>query len=241
MRFATLTFLLLWMAAGCMAESEYVFPQFVDGGGWRTTFIFHNDDAVNVQCTAWTIFHMSSGYTGPILPDILSQPLQPNQTLVIQTPGTSSPLLQGYIIAQDNGSPKGCPVAFPMVLLTYRGASGQISEAFEDPTIIYSTSLPTVNRSVWFDHRSGFATGIAVANYYYQPCNVSITFYDGDTGRIINTAQGLITVPGFTHQSFSVGDLFPETVGHMGFMRIISNHSAVLVLRFNPGGAFTQE
>jgi hypothetical protein len=155
----------------------------------------------------------------------------------------------GYALA-DGDIPDVCPVIIPQMLLTYQAPSGHVSELFVNPVNLpnLTNNNGTLQKYAWFDHRNGAATGIAIVNYASAPATLTVSFIDGDTGnRIVTHTPYTMMIPPYTHQSFIATDMFPETIGHQGSLYISSQYDSksstggVLVLRYNSGGAFTQE
>jgi hypothetical protein len=238
---------------------EVVYSQIVDGGGWKTTLIFSNP--TNAEQCMPNLSLLGGLQNIPLTMNgqpfqRLPEGLKAFQTLLLQSTGASSPLMQGALDVNRNvtvttsaNTTESCfSVLIVNALLTYTDASGHISEAFVQPTPTqddFPTVSPNITRvGAWFDHRNGFATGVALQSFNGTSTNLTFNFFDGDTGNLIATQQGPIKLSPFGHLTFALSDVFPETAGHQGIMDIFSDNNASgssLILRFNPTGGFAQE
>jgi hypothetical protein len=216
-----------------------VFPQVVDGAGWKTTFKLVNLENHTVRFTLF--FYGDDGFplSLPILDSAvinggnftsISFTLSTAASITIETAGFARGLAQGWALMQRNVSTDSIG---GFAIFRFRGApGGQDQEAVVPIVDQFSGHFVLL-----FDNTSSFASGIAIANPTNTSVSIPVTIRD-ETGQIID--QQFIALGPFAHTAFNSPDRWLSTVGRAGAIEFLTSGFGVgaLGLRFN-GYAFT--
>lgn len=214
-------------------SGDEVIPQFVAGGGWRTSVTL-----VNMSDTAASFpveFFTDAGQPLRVPIETLGNvtgvqiTLPSKQTMTFST-GDLPDLVQGWAFAD---LPTGQRIGG---FATFRQrAPGRpdfeavvpISSQFEDHSFLL------------FDNTAGFSTGISLVNPSRSTITtVTVNVRDENGNRLL---LDQFSLPVRTKQVFSMPDRWRESAGKRGSIEISATPGdfVVLGLRFNPGGAFT--
>jgi hypothetical protein len=96
-----------------------------------------------------------------------------------------------------------------------------------------------------FDNRTGFATTFALVNLGLSYCAVGISpIFDEEGTSLVSQPKVAANVPANGHAAFVAADRIPELAGKRGYLKFYpmfgcTGGIAVLGLRFNPNGPFT--
>jgi hypothetical protein len=207
--------------------------QLVDGGGWKTTFVFSNMDTTAVTFTLhfWkddgTAFRLQ--FEGAIggASDTFVATIPVGGSLTLITRGVDADVSQGWAELATTKKLGGLAV----FRQTVAGRSDQ-EAAVQLTTSVSGFILP-------FDNTQGFVTSMALVNSNaINGISVSVTIRD-ETGLQIGTGSLVVGPRG--HGAFALPDQFPVVANRRGTVEFSSTSADLsgLGLRFNPGGAFT--
>jgi hypothetical protein len=213
---------------------DTVIPQFVDGGGWKTTVtttnlesftvhfvvLFFNDDGSDL-----TIRIIGQGNVRGV--DIV---LGSAQSSTFETAGDAQFLAQGWAtIRKDNSGDSIGGFA----IFRQRVSGRQDSEA-----VVPIVSQFDSHFVLLYDNSAGYVTGMAIANPTSSSVVVPINIRN-ESGQVIDRRTE--SLGPFEHTAFAISDFWPSTSGLRGSIEFITSGFGVgvLGLRFNPGGAFT--
>jgi|SRR5579859_311288 len=217
---------------------DNVFPQVVDGAGWKTTFKLVNLENHTVSFTL--SFFDDDGFrlSLPILDSAvinggfytsIAFTLVPASSITIETDGSALGLAQGWALMQRTNATDSIG---GFAIFRFRAPGIPDQEAV----------VPIVNQFsghfvLLFDNTSFFVSGIAIANPSGSTVSIPVFIRD-ETGQIID--QQFIALDPFAHTAFVAPDRWPSTVGRAGAIEFLTSGFGVgaLGLRFN-GYAFT--
>lgn len=214
--------------------SDEVIPQFVYGGGWKTTLTLVNMDetAVNLPINfytetgeAWGVDLEGAGRASSFNIAIPSK-----NTVTISSTDGDGTVRQGWALLNT----PCCPRLGGFAVFRQRVTGRPDFEAVIPLGYIYST-----RSFLLFENTGGFQTGVAIVNpSRFSTATVTINIRDEQGARIL---LDQMTLRPLSKQVFSLSDRFPSTTGRRGSIELTSSpgNFTVLGLRFNPGGAFT--
>jgi hypothetical protein len=213
---------------------DTVIPQFVDGGGWKTSVTLTNLDSKTVHFVVLFFNDDGSDLTVRVVGqgsvkgiDVV---LGSAQSTTFETSGDAQFLAQGWAtLRKDNSSDSVGGFA----IFRQRVAGRPDSEA-----VVPIVSQFDSHFVLLYDNTAGFVTGMAIAN----PTNSSIVVpinIRNESGTIIDRRTE--NLGPFQHTAFAITDLWPATAGIRGSIEFQTSNFGVgvLGLRFNPSGAFT--
>jgi hypothetical protein len=244
-RLRTLLMLALYLSATQAAErrnqreisagSIYnIVPQIADGQGWKSTVVLANMESKAVSWTA--AFWSDNGrpldfeIVGRGKSSIFSGVLAANASVVLETPGSSASLTQGWLeVSASSSDDVGA-----MVIFGTRNIPGRPD---------YEASVPAMFRVdddvvIPFDNSNGFVTSMAIVNSGSFPEAFTATVYDEAGNELRVESLGLA---GRSKTSFATVDRWPESRNRRGTIALKGSLASItsLALRFHPGGAFT--
>jgi hypothetical protein len=213
---------------------DTVIPQFVDGGGWKTTITTTNLDSKTVHFVVLFFNDDGSDLTVRVLGqgnvrgvDIV---LGSAQSATFETAGDAQFLAQGWAtLKKDNSS----DAVGGFAVFRQRIAGRSDSEA-----VVPVVSQFDSHFVLLYDNTAGYVTGIAMANPTSSSVVVPITIRN-ESGQVIDRRTE--SLGGFQHKAFAISDRWPTTDGLRGSIEFVTSGFGVgvLGLRFNPAGAFT--
>lgn len=229
-----------------VAVSQYdqVFSHVVDGGTWKTTFIFTN---LTAAATPFLMtFYANDGaplelpIEGVGYTSALSGTIAPKGTLVIETSGSSDELRQGSAFFYCLDRPAGQAGA-QTVGTTVGGAAifrQRVPGRQDSEAVVPVSSVADSKLTFPFDNSGGFLSGVAFLNANVSAMPLSVTIRKED-GTII--AQDIFVLGGRNKLVFVVSDRYPATAGQRGNIEITTPSAGIggLGLRFSPNGSFT--
>ena len=212
---------------------DNIIPQLVEGAGWSTAMTFVNLDVKSVRFTIYFLDDNGDDLAIPVTGigttagvDIT---LPVNNTITVQTPGTSASLKQGWVYIE-----RGIDDIVSGLAVFRQRVSGRpdfeavvpIVSEFDDRFVLL------------YDNTNGFTTAVAIANPSVAAVRIPITVRDED-GNVLETRT--TSLDGLAHIAGSIPDTWPVTRGRRGSIEFRTNNLGVgvLGLRFNPSGAFT--
>ena len=208
-------------------EHQYIFPQFVFGGGWASTLtlIALNEDETTCKFSAQGR-HMTlravSGHSNSGTEITLSG-FKTGQWNIFKTEAPDDgPASSGMAILQCDRA----VLAHTLFSLTVGGSV--VAEALVEP----SHEFKAVEEYVLFlaDHRNGARFGLAVANPSDRAIDVSVQVYDGQGEVVVDTT---VKVPENTSKAFFVDELGTIPEGHTGAVELRADESLYVIgLRF---------
>ncbi len=233
------------IAAGTLTSTgptDYskVLPQWADGGGFTTVFIFTNPTGAAITCriTFWgddgSLKKLSlngataaSGYT-IVVP--------PHGTQFLSTPGTGANT-EGWALA-ENVSAIGVVAAYRLVLNPLPESEATVSGI--DATAGFAMA---------FDETTGFDTGFALANVSSTDTVIENLYFYDTNGNFLYSDSSHTLAP-HTHEAFMLSNRYSaQLAGKQGTVRLyygVQGNPAAgttgitgMGLRTNPGGTFT--
>jgi hypothetical protein len=211
-----------------VSETEVVFPQVADGGGFSTALTLSNpSDSTATIRLQFRGAQAPSGATeewAPGLPAEIQVP--PLGAVTVETPGTGEAARSGYAVATSTH-----PLS---AFAVFRLKNGQ---AWQEATVPGSGAGLT-RAAVPFDNRSGLATGIALANPAAEPATIALLLRSA-SGMVF--ASETVVLPARGHLAFELPQRFPASGFRAGTLEIgaVSGVFHATPLRFSPGGIFT--
>jgi hypothetical protein len=105
--------------------------------------------------------------------------------------------------------------------------------------VVPVSSVGVSDFAIPFDNRSGFVSGVALANPDNIPARYEVTFRDDDGNAIGEPVEVTLAAKG--HTAFVLDQRFSQVRGRKGtaFFQLVSGEMTGLGLRFNPTNAFT--
>jgi len=210
-----------------------VFPQVVDGAGWKTTFKLVNLENHTVSFTLF--FYGDGGFplSLPILDSAvinggnftsIAFTLPTAASITSETAGFASRLAQGWALMQRNVSTDSIG---GFAIFRFRAPGGQDQEAVVPIVDQFSGHFVLL-----FDNTLSFVSGIAIANPTNTSVSIPVNIRD-ETGQIID--QQFIGLGPFAHTAFNTPDQWPSTAGRAGGIEFLTSGYGVgaLGLRFN--------
>jgi hypothetical protein len=224
-------------------QPPLVIPHFADGGGWKSTIAVFNN-GVNVTPVHLTI--KFRGDDGALVPvdlnnygslSTLDTDLGVQSALYLDTAGTRPAVQVGWVeVDQTTGS--GAVEGF----VIFRN----IALGRPDFEAVSNGMRAASSMTFPFDNTNGVVTTFAIANLSVSTCTVAaFPIFDESGIAVVGQPQLIGNMYGFGHMGFIATDRIPEMGnkrGHLTFNPLIgcgSGGIAMLGLRFNPSGAFT--
>jgi len=154
--------------------------------------------------------------------------LNPGAVLTIQTAGPDSqPTQAGWIQLLSNGNIGGFAVF------------KQLQDSGEPEAVVPLETRNAGSYVLYFDHTTGYVTGVALANIATQPANVALVIRD-DAGTVMQSDHIPLAAQG--HTAFVLSDSYPVTAQRRGtieFQTPAGGQINVLGLSFSPSQTFT--
>lgn len=212
--------------AGTLTSS---IPQVADAADWKTTILLANPGSQPVPFSL--SFRKPDG--NPLLLPLLgagprseyADTVPPSGVRILQTAGTSYPLVQGSAELVSAGPLTGVTV------FRQRGATGQDNEG------ALGVSTSALRAVLPFDNTAGFQTALAVVNEYPASTVPLALIIRDEAGRFL--ASGPLQPAQASRYAFRISDLFPAAKDHRGTIELTGAGFSAFGLRFNPAGSFT--
>jgi hypothetical protein len=217
-----------------VAPYDEALPHFVDGASWQTSIVLTNLE--NATATFDLLFFADNGADlqvpidglGPVTGTRVT--LAPFQTRIVQSAGTGSALLSGWVfLAQPGFHAIGMQAIFR-----------QTVEGRQPQEAVVPAANWTIKRFVLpFDNTQPFVTGVALNNPDDAAVTVTATIR-AESGQVIETRT--LNLPGLGHTAFVLADVWASTRQQRGSVEFHTTGSSRgaggVGLRFN-GAAFT--
>jgi hypothetical protein len=210
---------------------DRVIPQFVDGGGWKTSMFFVNLE--NHSVSFQVLFFDDRG--GDMLVPIVGQglvrglnvSLETAGSIELETVGNARDLTQGWaLLSQSTNDSVGGMAIFR------QSVSGRPDQEAVVPIVSQFNS----HFVLLFDN-TDFTTAIALANPTTNSVTIPVNIRN-QSGLIID--QRTVTLGSYSHTAFTLPDTWRSTAGRRGAIEFQTSGFGVaaLGLRFS-GSAFT--
>lgn len=235
-----LPILALFAVVVAFAEPPLIIPHIADGGGWRSTVVIHSSSSL-----ARLLITFRGGDGQKIAVPVtnfgtvssLEVEMTAASSIYLETSGTASNVRVGWVeVSQLAGA---APVrAFAVFRQSVPGRP--------DFEAVSMGARPSDSVTFPFDNTNGLATSFAVVNTAPAACTITVSPIYDEFGNLLSTEQKVIGhLLANGHSAFVAADKIPELAnkrGHLTFGPILgcgSGGVAVLGLRFNPSGPFT--
>ena len=216
--------------------SDTIVPQFVYGGGWKSTLHFVNTGDVLHRFTVrfWT----GSGDAWPVVLDgvgtfsTVEVTLPAKQTIEVRT-------IDGGDVVQQGWAEIAYPVGASSDVTGLATFRQRVAGRPDFEAVVPFASSFNTRSFLLFDEQAGFTTGIAlVANRSFSNTTVTVNIRNSTGERLV---LDQITMEPRQKLVFSLAERFPAATGQRGSIEITASpgNFAMLGLRFNPGGAFS--
>jgi hypothetical protein len=208
---------------------DRVFPQVVDGAGWKTSFFLVNleNHPVTLQVLFFDDFgddmFVSVGDLGSVRQ--VSVTLDTAGSTEFETSGFGSSLQQGWaLLSQSTNDTIGGMAIFRQRVFGRpdQEATVPIVSQFDSHFVLL------------FDNTAGFVTGIAVANPTLNSVSIPVTIRD-QSGQIIDTR--FIRLGSYNHAAFNLPDQWPSTAGRRGAIEFQTSGFGVAALGLRASAA----
>ena len=226
-----------------LAHPSIVVPQLADGGGWKSTIVVVNTFSLETA----HVFLMFRGSQGTRLAFPLENyglvyslelDLPPQGSVFLETTGASPGVQAGWMeVRQSTGA-----VTVKAFAVFRQAVPGRPDFEAVAPgmRVFDSVSFP-------FDNTNGFVTGFAAVNLANADCTLSAVAMFEESGRSLSTQAKLVAgLAPHGHAAFVSTEKLPELANKRGFVTFSATtlacapgNLAMLALRFNPSGAFT--
>ena len=232
----------LFASALAFGEPALVIPHVADGGGWRSTVAIFNGFSANISRVQIN-FRGDDGIKTPFsitnygTVSSLELDLMPESSVYLETSGVSPTARMGWVeVVQLAGTP---PVrGFAVFRQTVPGRP--------DFEAVSMGIKPAGTMTFPFDNTNGFVTSFAVVNLSQGSCTLGVAPLFDEFGTKLAAEHKLIgNLLANGHMAFVSTDRMPELTNKRGYLTFIPEVScgvggfAVLGLRFNPSGPFT--
>jgi hypothetical protein len=216
-----------------------VFVQVVDGAEWKSSFYFHNMDAITIHGVVVFVDDKGDDMPLPFSSGTRAAhqfTLSPRSTISYESLSTGA-LKQGaaFVFTCDRpcletGSQPVASRLGALAVFRWRQSGTQEVEA------VVPMEMPDASAHVLFDNRQGYATGFAVMNAATSSDTISISIYDS-AGALLN--QDSVTLGSWEKRVFLVADRYPTSAGKQGCIVINGKAVVALGLRASPNGALS--
>jgi C-terminal processing protease CtpA/Prc len=180
----------------------HYFPQFVDGGGYRTTLILLNTSAA-VETGQLALFGKDGtplivNYADGTSGSALSYSMQPGGAFRAQTAGSSQNMAVGWVqVIPDPGTPSP--------------SGAGVFSLSKDGILVTESGIPaasaTTHARIYVDHSMNRGTGLAIANPANAETHVTYAAYDKDGSTPAGEAASPLSLPAHGHASLFVSQL----------------------------------
>jgi hypothetical protein len=215
-------------------SEDVVMPHLADGDGWTTTITLVNLDSTDAPFQLSFLDNNGHALTIPFLEtgdeSILSGTIPFRGTVTLHTTGTSDPLKEGWAFVSSNQLIGG------MAVFSFHRPG-----VLDFESVVPFTSYLDLQQVLAFDHRDGFLTGLAMANFLASPITVRMQFVDENGVALFSDT---VNLPAGGHTSFLLSDRYPQLEDKRGTIQFSEQSGlveglTVMGLRFTPDGPFT--
>jgi hypothetical protein len=212
---------------------DRVFPQVVNGGGWKTSFFLVNLE--NHPVTFQILFFTDDGNDMFVPVDGLGVVRQVSVTL--DTAGSTEFESTGFSNNFSDTLQQGWALLSQTTNDTIGGMAVFRQRVFGRPD--QEATVPIVSQFdshfvLLFDNTAGFVTGLAVANPTTDSVAIPVTIRD-QSGNVIDNQ--FIRLGSYNHTAFNLPDFWPSTAGRRGAIEFQTSGFGVAALGLRAGAA----
>ncbi len=212
---------------------DRVFPQVVNGGGWKTSFFLVNLE--NHPVTFQILFLTDDGNDMFVPVGGLGVVRQVSVTL--DTAGSTEFETTGFSNASLDTLQQGWALLSQTTSDTIGGMAIFRQRVFGKPD--QEATVPIVSQFdshfvLLFDNTAGFTTGMAVANPTVDSVSIPVTIRD-QSGNVID--HQFIRLDSYSHTAFNLPDLWFSTSGRRGAIEFQTSGFGVAALGLRAGAA----
>lgn len=212
---------------------DRVFPQVVNGGGWKTSFFLVNLE--NHPVTFQILFFTDDGNDMFIPMGNLGSVRQVSVTL--DTAGSTEFETTGFSNNFSDTVQQGWALLSQTTNDTIGGMALFRQRVFGRPD--QEATVPIVSQFdshfvLLFDNTAGFVTGLAVANPTTDSVAIPVTIRD-QSGNVIDNQ--FIRLGSYSHTAFNLPDFWPSTAGARGAIEFQTSGFGVAALGLRAGAA----
>lgn len=215
---------------------DRVFPQLVNGGGWKTSFFLVNLE--NHPVTFQILFFTDDG--NDMFVPVSGLGLVRQVSVSLDTAGSTEFETTGF----SNSFPDNLQQGWALLSQTTDDSIGGMAifrqRVFGRPD--QEATVPIVSQFdshfvLLFDNTAGFTTGLAVANPTLNSVSIPVTIRD-QSGNVIDNQ--FIRLGSYSHTAFNLPDLWFSTAGRRGAIEFQTSGFGVAALGLRAGAsAFT--
>jgi len=212
---------------------DRVFPQVVNGGGWKTSFLLVNLE--NHPVTFQILFFTDDG--NDMFVPVGGLGLVRQVSVSLDTAGSTEFETTG----SSNAFPDALQQGWALLSQTTDDAIGGMAifrqRVFGRPD--QEATVPIVSQFdshfvLLFDNTAGFTTGLAVANPSLDSVSIPVTIRD-QSGNVIDNQ--FIRLGSYSHTAFNLPDFWPSTAGRRGAIEFLTSGFGVAALGLRAGAA----
>ena len=212
---------------------DRVFPQVVNGGGWKTSFFLVNLE--NHPVTFQILFFTDDGNDMFVPMQGLGSVRQVSVTL--DTAGSTEFESTGFSNNFSDNLQQGWALLSQTTNDTVGGMAVFRQRVFGRPD--QEATVPIVSQFdshfvLLFDNTAGFVTGLAVANPTTDSVAIPVTIRD-QSGNVID--HQFIRLGSYSHTAFNLPDFWPSTAGARGAIEFQTSGFGVAALGLRAGAA----
>ena len=215
---------------------DRVFPQVVNGGGWKTSFFLVNLE--NHPVTFQILFLTDDG--NDMFVPVVGLGVVRQVSVTLDTAGSTEFETTGFSNASLDTLQQGWALLSQTTSDTIGGMAIFRQRVFGKPD--QEATVPIVSQFdshfvLLFDNTAGFTTGLAVANPTVDSVSIPVTIRD-QSGNVIDNR--FIRLDPYSHTAFNLPDLWFSTSGRRGAIEFQTSGFGVAALGLRAGvAAFT--
>jgi len=212
---------------------DRVFPQVVNGGGWKTSFFLVNLE--NHPVTFQILFLTDDG--NDMFVPVVGLGVVRQVSVTLDTAGSTEFETTGFSNASLDTLQQGWALLSQTTSDTIGGMAIFRQRIFGKPD--QEATVPIVSQFdshfvLLFDNTAGFTTGLAVANPTVDSVSVPVTIRD-QSGNVIDTQ--FIRLDSYSHTAFNLPDFWFSTSGRRGAIEFQTSGFGVAALGLRAGAA----
>jgi hypothetical protein len=215
---------------------DRVFPQVVNGGGWKTSFFLVNLESHPVT---FQILFLTDDGNDMFVP-VVGLGVVRQVSVTLDTAGSTEFETTGFSNASLDTLQQGWALLSQTTSDTIGGMAIFRQRVFGRPD--QEATVPIVNQFdshfvLLFDNTAGFTTGLAVANPTVDSVSIPVTIRD-QSGNVID--HQFIQLNSYSHTAFNLPDFWFSTAGRRGAIEFQTSGFGVAGLGLRAGAvAFT--
>jgi hypothetical protein len=212
---------------------DRVFPQVVNGGGWKTSFFLVNLE--NHPVTFQILFLTDDG--NDMFVPVVGLGVVRQVSVTLDTAGSTEFETTGFSSGSSDFLQQGWALLSQTTNDTIGGMAIFRQRVFGRPD--QEATVPIVSQFdshfvLLFDNTAGFTTGLAVANPTLSSVSIPVTIRD-QSGNVIDNQ--FIRLGSYSHTAFNLPDLWRSTAGTRGAIEFQTSGFGVAALGLRAGSA----